>query len=75
MSLLSRVPPSILKDVLIHAGCELIEEDTYNWVLMKAGQPLVIPKMGLFVAVEVIERCLHRAGLTPEEFFRLLAEC
>jgi hypothetical protein len=67
MPAIALVPPSVLKDAMIRAGWKLHREDSFNWVLLKDGTPLVIPKRGKLVAREVMESCLIDGLMAPGE--------
>ena len=63
MPAIAPVPPNILKDVLVEAGWAIFDEDSYNWLLMKNGVPLALPKHGGVVSLEIHEKCLERCQI------------
>ena len=67
------IPPKQLKRVLELHGYKIVGEDEWNWALAKdSGVPILIPKEGEFVAVEVMMDTLHKAGITePGTYFPL----
>jgi len=59
------IPPKQLKRILELRDYVVVGEDEWNWALAKdSGVPIVIPKEGEFVAVEVMMDALHKAGVT-----------
>jgi hypothetical protein len=66
------IPPKQLKRVLELRGYEVAAEDEWNWALAKdKGIPIIIPKEGDYVAVEVMMNTLHKAGLMLGDYFPL----
>ena len=72
MPAIAPVPPPVLRDCLLEDGWSLFDEDSYNWVLVKNGRPLVIPKRGGLVAIEISSKVLEIANLNPGRYFELL---
>lgn len=71
------IPPKQLKLVLELADFALLAEDEFNWAMAKCGGgiPIIIPKEGDYVAVEVMEDVLGQAGLArPGDYFPLRDE-
>jgi hypothetical protein len=60
-----------LKRVLELAGYVIAMEDEWNWSMVKGlGLPIIIPKDGEFVAVEVMMSALEQANLVlPGRYF------
>jgi len=67
MPAIALVPPSVLKDAMLSAGWRIHREDSFNWLLLKDGVPLAIPKRGRLVAREVMENCQIDGQLAPGE--------
>jgi hypothetical protein len=66
------IPPIQLKRVLELHKYEVVNEDEWNWALAKGkGVPIIIPKDGDYVAVEVMMDALHRAGILLGDYFPL----
>lgn len=60
------LPPKQLKCVLELHGYTVSSEDEWNWSLVKGdGIPIILPKDGEFVAVEVMVHVLESADLLP----------
>jgi hypothetical protein len=61
------VPPWALKAILELHGFSVVSEDEYNWMVEKANsgasEPLIIPKVGALVAVDVMMQVLIDAKL------------
>jgi len=69
------IPPLQLKIVLELAGYTLLDENETNWAMGKSGKvPIIIPKEGDFVAVEVMMDTLGKAGLMLGDYFPLRDE-
>lgn len=68
MPAVALVPPKIVKDVMLRVGWVVFSEDSFNWVLLKNGVPLAVPKRGKLVAREVLENCLIEGQLSPGAF-------
>lgn len=56
------IPPGALKTILELYGFEVIAEDDFNWVLAEPhvpeSEPIIIPKLGDLVALEVMMQAL-----------------
>jgi hypothetical protein len=67
------IPPKQLKRILELRGYRIVNEDEFNWAMAMGHEvPLIIPKEGEYVSVEVMMDTLHRAGLTmPGEYLPL----
>lgn len=58
------IPPKQLKRILELRDYVVVAEDEWNWALAKDRDvPILIPKEGDFVAVEVMMDTLHKAGI------------
>jgi hypothetical protein len=70
------IPPKQLKRVLELGGYAVAMEDEWNWSMVKgAALPIIIPKDGEFVAVEVMMNALEQADLVlPGAYFPLRDE-
>lgn len=66
------IPPVQLKRILELHGYKLVGDDDWNWALAKEGEvPIIIPKEGEYVAVEVLMDSLGKAGITLGKYFPL----
>jgi hypothetical protein len=67
------IPPAQLKRVLELHGYRPVSEDEFNWAMARGNEvPLIIPKDGEYVSVDVMMDALHRAGLgTLGDYFPL----
>jgi hypothetical protein len=74
MPAIALVPPAVLKDAMLHAGWHLYREDSFNWLVIKGGTPLAIPKRGRLVAREVMESCLIDGVMSPGELLMHIQE-
>jgi hypothetical protein len=61
------LPPEQLKEAFEAGGYRIIDQDQYNWVLAKGDtdEPIVLPKRGKLVAIEIMEDAVERARGTP----------
>ena len=68
----SPIPPKQLKRVLELRGYKMVAEDEWNWALvLDKGVPLIIPKDGDYVSVEVMMDTLGKAGMDLGTYFPL----
>jgi hypothetical protein len=69
------IPPWALKAILELHGLRVVFEDEYNWMLESSNrthaEPLVIPKVGNLVAVDVMMQVLIDAKLPLNTYFAL----
>jgi len=66
------IPPTQVKRVLELRGYAVVNEDEWNWALAKdKGVPIIIPKDGEYVAVEVMMDTLGKAGIKLGDYFPL----
>ena len=70
------IPPHDLKQILVLFGYKVIAEDEFNWVLAHdvkdgADVPIVIPKLGDLVALDVMMETLITAKLNLQVYFAL----
>jgi hypothetical protein len=69
------IPPGALKTILEMYGFVVIAEDGFNWVLEDPKQadsePIVIPKIGELVAVEVMMQALIDSKLPFSAYLAL----
>lgn len=65
------IPPEQLKRIVELCGYLIAAEDEWNWAMTKHGcVPILVPKDGDFVAIEVMMSVLHDLGLyTPGDYF------
>ena len=79
------IPPWAMKEILEHFGFSVIAEDEYNWVLSEtkahlgvatAGEvePLVLPKRGDLLAMDVMMETLIAAKMDLHTYFALKAK-
>ena len=71
MPALIKPTPQQLRDILVLDGWRLYQEDEYNWSLVKANEPLEVPKRGKNVTFEVLYHCLEVADMSPGRYFEL----
>lgn len=79
------IPPWAMKEILEMFGYRVIAEDEYNWVLSDAPDhiealrqpdskdPLILPKLGDLLAVDVMMDTLIKAKLDYHTYFALKA--
>ena len=78
------IPPWAMKEILELFGWSVIAEDEYNWVLSDAkdhigmqdsaaevSEPIILPKIGELVAVDVMMDTLVAAKLDLQKYFVL----
>lgn len=69
------ITPKHLKCVLELAGFTVVAEDEWNWSLLRGVElPIILPKDGEFVAVEVMENALYKADIVLGKYLPLKAE-
>ena len=73
MPALAPVPPTILKKILELAGYKTFKEDVHNWAMARKDDelPIILPKLGRYVAVEVMMNALDRAKMDNATYFAL----
>ena len=82
MPAIACIPPWAMKEILTHFGFQVIAEDEYNWVLSEtkdhlgvaeAGEkePIILPKLGDLLAVDVMMDTLIKAKLDLHTYFAL----
>ena len=65
MPALLLIPPLVLKEILLKYAYEVIDEDSFNWVLRRGNEPLlIITKRGHVVTREIMEKALNRLKWT-----------
>ena len=76
MPAIAPVPPDALRQVLQADGYGILAQDELNWVLAKCvgDVPIILPKLGKLVAVDVMMGVLDRAQMRPGRFFELLQQ-
>lgn len=74
-AVLAPIPPLALKQILELYGFKLLSEDDYNWLLTDPSQPnsepIVLPKMGELVAIDVMMQALIDAKMGYATYFAL----
>jgi hypothetical protein len=81
------VPPWAMKEILLLFGYRVIAEDEYNWVLSNTqdhlgiaepgaeeNEPLILPKRGELLALDVMMDTLIKAKLDYHTYFALKAK-
>jgi hypothetical protein len=74
-----------MKEILSHFGFQVIAEDEYNWVLSETKdhlgvatadekEPIVIPKLGDLLALDVMMDTLIKSKLDLHTYFALKAK-
>ncbi len=82
MPAIACIPPWAMKEILALFGFQVIAEDEYNWVLSEtkdhlgvaeAGEkePIILPKLGDLLAVDVMMDTLIKAKLDLHTYFSL----
>ncbi len=74
MPAIAPVPPHILRAILELDGFKVVAEDACNWVLVKDAAdvfPIILPKIGKLVAVDVLMSALHKAQMNNSRYFEL----
>lgn len=75
---LAPIPGWALKDILIEYGFKVSFEDEYNWILDEPKQPdvepIVIPKKGEVVALDVMMDTIINARIPYGTYFALKAK-
>ena len=85
MPAIACIPPWAMKEILQRFGFETIAEDEYNWVLSEtkdhlgiatAGEkePIVLPKLGDLLALDVMMDTLIKAKMDLHSYFALKAQ-
>lgn len=78
MTAIACVPPDVLKLILEKKGYKVKRETKYNWTLVaemsEESEPIVIPKRGNLVALEVMMGTLVAAHILPGDYFTLKAK-
>ena len=66
----------MLRQVLQADGYKVLAEDELNLVLARNVDdiPIILPKVGELVAVDVMMGALNRAEMSPGRFFELLQQ-
>src|SRR5437660_5072491 len=74
-AVLAPIPPVALKQIIELYGFKLLSEDDYNWLLADPSQPnnepIVLPKMGELVAIDVMMQALIDAKMGYATYFAL----
>lgn len=74
-----------MKEILLRFGFETIAEDEYNWVLSETKdhlgvaavgekEPIILPKLGDLLALDVMMDTLIKAALDLHTYFALKAQ-
>lgn len=63
MAMIAGIPGEALKRVLERDGYEAIDENEYNWLMVKPGvdEPFVIPKKGRVLGVDIMDKAYELA--------------
>lgn len=74
-AVLAPIPPLALKQILELYGFKVLSEDDYNWLMADPNQPgvepIVLPKMGELVAIDVMMQALIDAKMGYATYFAL----
>ncbi len=77
MTAIACVPPEWLKLVLEKKGYKVKRDTKFNWTLTRESEedsePIVIPKRGNLVSLEIMMGTLVAAHILPGEYFELKA--
>ena len=74
LNALAPVFPAVLLEIVKAYGYQLWGEDQYNWLLISEShdEPIVLPKLGEFVALEVLHDIVFtKAGMNLREYLAL----
>jgi hypothetical protein len=75
---LAPIPPWALKEILVHYGLKVTYEDEYNWLVEDLEhtdfEPVVIPKLGDHVAVDVLMQAILGSKMGLNTYFVLKAK-
>ena len=73
MPALAPVAPDIFRRILELYGYKTVQEDEYNWALARNAKdiPLIIPKKGKLVALDIMMDALDKAKMDNGTFFTL----
>ncbi len=73
MPALAPIPPRLFKRILELHGYRTVREDAHNWALVRGDEelPIILPKAGEAVAVEVMMSALNRARMDNATYFTL----
>ena len=74
MAAFAPIPPLLLKKILELDDYKVAAEDALNWVLVKnVGDelPIILPKIGKLVALDVMMDALNKAQMKPGRYFEL----
>jgi hypothetical protein len=74
MPALAPIPPTLLRRILEMDGYKTVAEDALNWVLVRQVAdelPVILPKIGKLVAVDVLMNALDRAQMNNARYFEL----
>ena len=74
MPAIASVPPDILKRILELNGWSILDEGKYNWIMVRNGAPLSIPRKGRLVSLPVLDACLITAEIAPGDYFEALEQ-
>lgn len=76
MPALAPVAPEVLLKILKQASYIVIAEDEFNWSIARgdADAPLIIPKRGKLVSVEIMMDALDKAKMDNATYFDFLAK-
>jgi len=76
MPALAPVTPDAFRRILELHGYHIVQDDEYNWVLARDSKdvPIILPKKGSLVALDVMMDALDRAKMDNGTFFALKAE-
>jgi hypothetical protein len=69
------IPPWALKKILELRGFEVIADDDFNWAMadpkLPASEPMIIPKTGDRVAVDIMMQTFIDGRMNLREYFEL----
>lgn len=70
---LAPITPQQLHDILIAAKFVVVNEDDMNWALARSDtdEPIILPKLGELVAVEVLMDTVFKSGLGLKAYLAL----
>jgi hypothetical protein len=72
MPALVPIPPAELRCILEMDGYKILSQDEFNWVLAKGETdvPIILPKKGDLVSLEILMDTLDKAKMNDGTYFR-----
>lgn len=76
MTTFSPAPPPLLLQALLLDDYTIVMEDDHNWCVSKddAEEPIIVPKKGEMVALEIIDDIRAKAGWDNKRYLQLIGK-